>query len=118
MTSSSDRRMEVIQHLLHVFFKVALAKKLNLLSRELRKRGELKEMFRFPQRRLYNHVSNTNDTLLCHCKEFGTLYAVHSLIKLNATVTSPLPAGTAEFTAKCYKVSPIRVKYRSTKKIN
>jgi hypothetical protein len=44
-------------------------------------------------------------------------YTVHSLIKLNATVTSWLLAGNAWLTAKCYKVFLIWVNYRSIKTI-
>jgi hypothetical protein len=36
-------------------------------------------------------------------------YAVRSLMKLNATVTSRFPAGTAWFTAKRYRVIPVQV---------
>jgi hypothetical protein len=42
---------------------------------------------------------------------------VGSLVKLNATLTSRLPAGTPWLTAKRYKVFPIRVTYRSIKTI-
>jgi hypothetical protein len=40
---------------------------------------------------------------------------VRSLTKLNATVPSQLPAGTARLTAKRYKVFPIRISNRSRK---
>jgi hypothetical protein len=40
-----------------------------------------------------------------------------SLIKLKTTVTNRLAAGTARLIAKRYKVSPLRVKYRSIKTI-
>jgi hypothetical protein len=42
---------------------------------------------------------------------------VRSLIKLNATITSRLPAGTSWLTAKRYKVFAIRVEYRFIKTI-
>jgi hypothetical protein len=42
-------------------------------------------------------------------------YTARSLLKLNATVTSRLPAWTAWFTAKRYTVFQIQVKYRSIK---
>jgi hypothetical protein len=44
-------------------------------------------------------------------------YTVRSLIKLKATVTSQLLAGTAWLTTKCYKVFPIQDKNHSTKTI-
>jgi hypothetical protein len=44
-------------------------------------------------------------------------YTVRLLIKLKATVTFRLPAGTARLTARRYKVFPIRVKYCSIKTV-